>query len=99
VSISASPARVQKGEPVSLSAEILDPEYKGINDGHIAAHVTAPSGKVEDVAMEWTVEHDGEYRARFTPAEDGLYKVSVGGTTRDGKDTGRGSLTVRVVAS
>ena len=25
--------------------------------------------------MEWTVEHDGEYRARFTPSEDGLYKV------------------------
>ena len=40
--------------------------------------------------MEWTVEHDGEYRARFTPTEDGLYKVAVGGTTKDGKDVGRG---------
>ena len=49
--------------------------------------------------MDWTVEHEGEYRARFTPAEDGLYKVSVGGTTRDGKDTGRGAMTVRVAPS
>ena len=85
------PTRVQKGEPVTLTAEVLDPEYKGINDGRITARVTSPSGKVEDVPMEWTVEHDGEYRARFTPAEDGLYKVRVGGTTRDGKDVGRGA--------
>jgi hypothetical protein len=99
VMASATPDRVQRGEPIALTAEVVDPEYKGINDGRITARVTAPSGKVEDVPMDWTVEHDGEYRARFTPAEDGLYKVSVGGTTRDGKDTGRGSLTVRVVAS
>ena len=99
VSIAAAPARVQKGEPVSLSAEILDPEYKGINDGHITAHVTAPSGKVEDVAMEWTVEHEGEYRARFTPSEDGLYKVAVGGTTAASVDVGRGNTSVKVAPS
>ena len=81
VLVTPTPARVQKGEPVTLTAEVLDPEYKGINDGRITRAVTSPSGKIEDVPMEWTVEHDGEYRARFTPAEDGLYKLSVGGTT------------------
>jgi uncharacterized membrane protein len=99
VMASATPDRVQRGEPITLTAEVVDPEYKGINDGRITARVTAPSGKVEDVPMDWTVEHDGEYRARFTPAEDGLYKVSLGGTTRDGKETGRGSMTVRVAPS
>jgi len=99
VMASATPDRVQRGEPMTLTAEVVDPEYKGINDGRITARVTAPSGKVEDVPMDWTVEHDGEYRARFTPAEDGLYKVSLGGTTRDGKETGRGSMTVRVAPS
>jgi len=99
VSITPSPTRVQKGEPVSLSAEVLDKEYKGVNDGRITAHITSPSGKTEDVPMEWTVEHDGEYRARFTPSEDGLYKVAIGGTTRDGKDTGRGLMTLRVAPS
>ena len=34
--------------------------------------------------MEWTVEHDGEYRARFTPSEDGLYRIAVDGTNKDG---------------
>jgi uncharacterized membrane protein len=99
VSITPTPARVQKGEPVSLSAEVLDKEYKGVNDGRITAQITAPSGKTEDVPMEWTVEHDGEYRARFTPAEDGLYKVSVGGLTGKGEDVGRGTASMRVAPS
>ena len=99
VSVTAAPSRVQKGEPVSLSAEILDPEYKGINDGRITARVTSPSGKIEDVPMEWTVEHEGEYRARFTPAEDGLYKVNVGGTTAASVDVGKGGASVRVAPS
>ncbi len=99
VSITAVPARVQRGEPVSLSAEILDPEFKGVNDGRITARVMAPSGKVEDVLMEWTVEHDGEYRARFTPSEDGLYKVSVGGTTAAAVDVGGGVTSVKVAPS
>ena len=30
-------------------------------------------------------------RARFTPTEDGIYKVVVGGTDKDGKDVGRGN--------
>ena len=99
VSITPTPARVQKGEPVSLSAEVLDKEFKGVNDGRITAQITSPSGKTEDVPMEWTVEHDGEYRARFTPAEDGLYKVSVGGLTGKGEDVGRGSASLRVAPS
>jgi hypothetical protein len=90
---------VQKGEPVTLTAAVLDPEYKGINDGRITAHVTSPSGKIQDVPMEWTVEDDGEYRARYTPSEDGIHLVSVGGLTKDGKDTGRGTVSIRATPS
>jgi len=90
---------VQKGEPVTLTADVLDPEYKGINDGRITAHAQAPSGKVEDVAMAWTVDREGQYRAVFTPTEDGLYKITVGGTTRDNRDVSRGQTTVRVAPS
>jgi hypothetical protein len=38
--------------------------------------------------MEWTVAHDGEYRATFTPEEPGLYAVHVAAGTRD---AGRGT--------
>jgi len=99
VMASVAPDRVQRGEPVTITAEISDPEYKGINDGRITANVTSPSGKAEAVPMEWTVEHDGEYRARFTPTEDGLYKVTVGGTGKDGRDVGRGSVNLKVAPS
>jgi hypothetical protein len=99
VMASVSPDRVQRGEPVTVTAEVSDAEYKGINDGRITARIKSPSGKTEDVPMEWTVEHDGEYRARFTPTEDGLYKVSVGGTAKDGRDVGRGEVNARVAPS
>jgi hypothetical protein len=97
--IRAEPAITQKGDPVTLVAEIFDPEYKGINDGRITAQVTLPSGRIESVPMEWTVEQDGEYQARFTAAEDGLHRISVGGTGRDGRDVGRGTTSLRVAPS
>jgi hypothetical protein len=96
VNVTLAPGKVQRGEPVTITAEVLDEEYKGINDGRVSAHVTAPSGKVEDVAMEWTVEQEGEYRARFTPTEDGLFRVAVDGRTKAGLETGRGTAAIKV---
>ena len=99
VMVSVVPTRVQKGEPVTLTADVYDPEYRGVNDGRITAHVTSPSGKTQDVPMEWTVEQDGEYRARYTPSEDGLHLISVTGAAKDGKDAGKGSTYLRVAPS
>ena len=99
VMIAAAPDRVQKGEPVSLTADVLDRAYRGINDGQITASITAPSGRVEDVPMSWVVEHDGEYHGRFTPSEDGLHRVTVSGSSRSGADVGRGTTHVRVAPS
>ena len=99
VMVGAAPGRVQKGEPVILTASVLDPEFKGINDARVTSRVTTPSGKIEDVVMEWTVEEDGEYRGRYTPTEDGLHVISTGGTMKDGKDTGRGTAHIRVLPS
>lgn len=99
VMLQAAPDRVQKGDPVTLTAEVVDAEYRGINDGRITARVTAPSGRVDDVPMDWTVEHEGEYRARYTPTEDGVHKISVGGTTKAGTDVGRGVALLRAAPS
>jgi hypothetical protein len=99
VMVSAAPDHVQKGEPITLNAEVVDPDYVGINDGRVTAHVTSPSGKTDDVPMEWTVKREGEYTARFTPTEDGIYKVSVGGSDREGRDLTKGAASVRVAPS
>ena len=63
--------RVEPGEAVRFTAEVLDTAYVEVNDAHVEAHITSPSGKVVDVPMEWTVEHDGEYGAVFNPDESG----------------------------
>jgi uncharacterized membrane protein len=99
VTVSATPDHVQRGEPLTMTADVVDPEYRGVNDGRITAHATAPSGRVHDVPMEWTVENDGEYRARFTPTEDGIYRIAVDGTSQSGTDVGRGSVALRVAPS
>jgi uncharacterized membrane protein len=99
VMVTSRPEQLQKGEPVTITAEVFDEEYKGINDGEITATVTTPSGKSVDAPMEWTVEHEGEYAARFTPTEDGVHRVSVGGRAKDGTVLPRGAAYFLVAPS
>ena len=62
-------------------------EKSAVNDAGVMAHVTTPSGKVEDVPLEWSVAKAGEYKAVFTPAENGKYSVRVA-ATRAGEELG-----------
>jgi uncharacterized membrane protein len=86
--------RVDPGEAVPLTAQVVDASYIEVNNARVLAHVTAPSGKTADVPMDWSVTRDGEYRASFTPDEEGLYSVRVG-ATRDQKDLGADVIHVR----
>ena len=63
--------------PVTITSEVSDSGYLRINGAEVVAAVTAPSGAVRDVPMEWTVERDGEYRTTFVPEEDGLHEIEV----------------------
>jgi uncharacterized membrane protein len=98
VMVAARPERVERGEPVSLTADVFDAEYAGVNDARVVARVTAPSGKAESVPMEWTVERDGEYMARFTPAEDGVHVITVSGA-RAADTLGEGRASIQVAPS
>jgi uncharacterized membrane protein len=69
--------RTERGIPVTVTAEVTDSGYVRVNGAEVFATVTAPSGDVRRVPMEWTVERDGEYRTEFAPEEDGLYEISV----------------------
>jgi uncharacterized membrane protein len=86
--------RVDPGLAVPLTAQVVDASYNDVNNARVVAHVTAPSGKSSDVPMDWSVTRDGEYRASFTPDEEGLYSVRVG-ATRDQKDLGADVIHVR----
>jgi uncharacterized membrane protein len=86
--------RVDPGEAVPLIAQVVDSSYLDVNNARVVAHVTAPSGNTSEVPMDWTVEHDGEYRGSFVPDEEGLYGVRVG-ALRDQKELGTDTLHVR----
>jgi uncharacterized membrane protein len=98
VMLTMMPDRVDPGQPMKLTAEVLDAQYNGINDAHVVARVTSPSGKTAEVPLEWTVEHDGEYRSSVVPDEDGLYTVSLS-ASRDSKDLGSDKAFVRASAA
>jgi len=97
VNVTTTADRVEPGEPIKLTAEVLDSAYLEVNDGRVAARVTAPSGKVAEFPIDWTVSRDGEYRTSFVPDETGLYQIAVH-AVRDTKDLGTSTMNVRVSA-
>jgi nitrogen fixation protein FixH len=82
VAVSLSSDRVSPREPVTVRAEVGDEQFVRVNDAAVTARVRSPSGDEREIPMEWTVAHDGEYRAAFTPEEPGLYEVRVAGSGR-----------------
>lgn len=97
VNVSTTADRVEPGEAIKLSAEVLDSAYVEVNDSRVVARVTSPSGKTAELPVEWTVTKDGEYRASFTPDESGIYDIKVT-ASRDQKDVGTAAMHVRVSA-
>src|SRR2546422_8740861 len=53
--------RVDPGEAVPLTAQVVDSSYIEVNNARAVAHVTAPSGKTSDVPTDWSVAREGEY--------------------------------------
>ncbi len=73
--ISASPARVGPGEPVTIRARVVDENYLDANDASVTARVTAPSGRMIELPLSWTLRGDGAYEGRFVAEESGMYRI------------------------
>jgi uncharacterized membrane protein len=95
VNITTTTDRVEPGETVKLTAEVLDPAYVEVNDSRVIATITAPSGKTTELPVDWTVTRDGDYRTSFVPDETGIYKINVN-AARNQKDLGTTTMSVRV---
>ncbi|MDQ3698065.1 MAG: glutamine amidotransferase [Gemmatimonadota bacterium] len=91
VEVVASSDRIGAGEAVTVRADVNDEVFERVNGARVVARVTAPTGDVSEVPMEWSVERDGEYTGTFTPPSDGLYEVRVsahdGAASLDGDAT------------
>jgi uncharacterized membrane protein len=100
VEVSTAQDRVEPGEAVKFTAEVADSAFTAVNDSHVVATVTSPSGKKAEIPMEWTVTRDGEYRASFVPDETGTYAIDVQAARSSGdqKTLGNGSIHVRASA-
>ncbi|HET7694864.1 MAG TPA: glutamine amidotransferase [Vicinamibacterales bacterium] len=88
--------RVEPGQPVALTADVVDPRFVELNDANVVAHVTSPSGKKTAVSLQWTGERSGQYRAAFDTAEPGWYQATLD-ATREGKSVGGAVAHVRAV--
>jgi len=78
---------VEPGASVRMVTTVGDSTYIEVNDANVTARITTPSGRIEQVPLEWTVERDGEYAVDFVPEEDGEYEIEVT-ATRDGEVLG-----------
>jgi uncharacterized membrane protein len=88
--------RVEPGQPVSLTADVVDPRFVELNDASVVARVTSPTGRTVTVPMQWTGERNGQYRASFDTSETGWYEAKLD-ATRDGKAVGAAVAHVRAV--
>ena len=85
VEVTAVPARVAPGEPVTLRARVVDSTFVAMNGATVVARVTTPTGAIVDVPMERTLGEDGGYVARYVAAERGAYALMA--VARVGRDT------------
>jgi len=97
VSITTTMDRVEPGEPFKLAVDVMDPAFAEVNDARVFAQVTSPSGKTQEVPLEWTVTRDGQYSGTFVPDEPGLYTVKTT-AMRDEGDLGSSTIHVRASA-
>ncbi len=77
VAVETSKNRFAPGEPVTITAEVRDSSYLGINGAAVTATITDPTGAETLVPLEWTVEEDGEYRTTFVPTKTGKHLIRV----------------------
>lgn len=93
--LTASPARVAPGEPVTVRAQVSTPLYVDVNDAAVTATITAPDGHSQTVPLEWALRDDGSYSARFTPTDTGRYTIEA--VAQRGKDSVQTATTTLLV--
>jgi uncharacterized membrane protein len=93
VEVHTSADRVEAGETVTITADVVDPTFVEINDARTIAQVEGPKGPIS-VPMQWTGERSGQYRGSFVAPDDGQYTARVE-ATRGEKSLGVGVAQLR----
>jgi uncharacterized membrane protein len=75
MAVDLSPDHVAPGEAVRITAHLSDERFGKVNDARVLADVTSPTGEVTQVALPWSADADGQYRATFPATMTGMYEV------------------------
>ena len=94
VEVHTSTDRVEAGEQIAITADVVGDTFVEINDALVTAKVTAPGGEITDVPLQWTGERNGQYRGTFVSGAQGMYTTAVE-AIREGKSLGKGQTHVR----
>jgi uncharacterized membrane protein len=97
VSLMTATDRVEPGEMVTVTSEVVDPAFIKVNDAQVTTQITMPNGTISQVPLEWTVTDDGRYQGTFVPEEPGLYEMRVT-ATRGEQTLGTNILHIRASA-
>lgn len=93
--ITASPARVAPGEPVTLRAHLSNAFYNDVNNAAVTVSVKTPNGSVNSIPLEWSLREDGTYNGTFTAVDSGRYELTA--EARFGRDSVETSSTTLLV--
>jgi hypothetical protein len=74
--------------PIALRATVADSIYIPRNDAKVVAHISSDNGTTRDLALDWAIDRDGEYRGTFTPDEPGNYTIRVDASLPNGTSIG-----------
>jgi hypothetical protein len=80
--------RANPKSPIAIRASVSDSGYVPRNDAKVVAHITNDSGFTRDLALDWAIDRDGEYRGSFTPDQPGVYSIRVDAQTPSGAVAG-----------
>ncbi len=77
VTVATPTEQVEPGETVTITADVRDSSYLGVNGAQVTASITDALGTETDYPMEWTVTEDGVYRTSLPTDLAGRYDVRV----------------------
>jgi hypothetical protein len=81
--VSTDRALYRDDRHVQIRVEVRDKKYQPVDDAAVAASVTGPDGKKQDVRLDWSPRAAGVYTGVFEAAGAGLYSVEAAlGTDR-----------------
>ncbi len=98
VEVRADREAVEPGEPVVITATVLDSSYVEVNDAQVEAMMTSSAGDTLRVPLTWTIDTDGEYAAQVRPGSAGAWTATVTATRQD-EPLGSGEVHLRVASS